>query len=84
MAKWRFARKILQKTQSSLTQCCRLYLRGGDKNTRIQHSELQSLAKMLTPSQMAQYHTVKAPRYLFTLAMSKVFSQERAKTTMVT
>jgi hypothetical protein len=48
---------------------------------------------MLTPLQMALYNpgcflqkvlAVKAPRDLYTLAMSKVSYKERTKTTMVT
>ena len=65
----------------------------GKRRQECSTLELHSLANMLTPSQMALYHpgcflqkvlAVKAPRDLYTLAMSQVSYKERTKTTMVT
>jgi predicted nucleotidyltransferase component of viral defense system len=58
----------------------------------MQHSGIAESSKHVTPSQMALYHPgcflqkvlpVKAPRDLYTLAMSRVSYKERTKTTMV-
>ena len=93
LAKWRFAWKTPRKAQIfSLTQHCRLYLGGGDKNA-ASNLELHSLANMLTPSQMELHHTWVFFTKSFCCESSKRFVhpcnepsifKERTKTTMVT
>jgi hypothetical protein len=65
----------------------------GKRRQECSTLELHSLAKMLTPSQMALYHpgcflqkflVVKAPSDFHVLAMSQVSYKEIPKTTMVT
>jgi hypothetical protein len=59
----------LALSKFSQTQCCRLYLERGDKNSALWNCTVQA---------------VKAPTDLYTLAMTQVSYKERTNTTMVT
>jgi hypothetical protein len=91
LVKWRIKEKHLGRLKVLSNSTLQIVFE--KKRQECSTLELHSLANMLTPSQMALYHSgcffqkvlaMKATRDLYTLAMSQVSYKERTKTTMVT
>jgi hypothetical protein len=83
LAKFRFAREIPQTTQFSLMQNCYCIW---EEETRIQHSTRIAKSSKhahtftngaLSPRVYLQVLAVRAPRDLYTLAISQEFYKER-------